>query len=199
MKKDAHGAVLKHKARLVAKGYVQRHGVDYDEVFAPVARLESVRLLLAVAASAGWDVHHMDVKSAFLNGELEEEVYVQQPLGFAAAGKEHLVLRLDKALYGLKQAPRAWNTKLDACLVKLGFARCESEHDMYAQGATPSRLLVGVYVDDLVITGSDSSDIVKFKLEMRSLFQMSDKDPTDRKSTRLNSSHITRSRMPSSA
>ena len=77
VKKDAHGAVLKHKARLVAKGYVQRHGVDYDEVFAPVARLESVRLLLAVAASAGWDVHHMDVKSAFLNGELEEEVYEQ--------------------------------------------------------------------------------------------------------------------------
>ena len=84
------------------------------------------------------------------------------------------MLRLSKALYGLKQAPRAWNTKLDACLVKLGFARCESEHGMYARGATPSRLLVGVYVDDLVITGSDSSDIDRFKLEMRSLFQMSD-------------------------
>ena len=94
VKKDAQGAVLKHKARLVAKGYVQQHGIDYDEVFAPVARLESVRLLLALAASAGWDAHHMDVKSAFLNGELEEEVYVQQPPGFAATGKEHLVLRL---------------------------------------------------------------------------------------------------------
>ena len=92
VKKDSHGEVLKHKARLVAKGYVQRHGVDYDEVFAPVARLESVRLLLALAASHGWDVHHMDVKSAFLNGVLEEEVYVQQPSGFAAKGKEHLVL-----------------------------------------------------------------------------------------------------------
>ncbi|MBE3102865.1 MAG: hypothetical protein IMZ40_01355 [Bacilli bacterium] len=174
VKKDAQGAILKHKARLVAKGYVQQHGIDYDEVFAPVARLESVRLLLAQAASAGWDVHHMDVKSAFLNGELEEEVYVQQPPGFAAAGKEHLVLRLAKALYGLKQAPRAWNTKLDACLVKLDFTQCESEHGMYARGATPTRLLVGVYVDDLVITGSNSSDIDKFKLEMKSLFQMSD-------------------------
>ena len=92
MKKDAQGPILKHKARLWAKGYVQQHGIDYDEVFAPVARLESVRLLLALAACSGWDVHHMDVKSAFLNGELEEEVYVQQPPGFAAAGKEHLVL-----------------------------------------------------------------------------------------------------------
>jgi hypothetical protein len=123
VKKDAQGAVLKHKARLVAKGYVQQLSIDYNEIFAPVARLESVRLLLALAASAGWDVHHMDVKSTFLNGELEEEVYVQQPPGFAATGKEHLVLRLAKALYGLKQAPRAWNTKLDACLVKLGFAQ----------------------------------------------------------------------------
>ncbi|CAM0876884.1 unnamed protein product [Alopecurus aequalis] len=105
---------------------------------------------------------------------LEEEVYVQQPSGFAAKGKEHLVLRLKKALYGLKQAPRAWNTKLDSCLVRLGFTRCESEHGMYSRDSTPSRLLVGVYVDDLVITGSVSSDIDKFKLEMKSLFQMSD-------------------------
>ena len=116
VKKDAHGEVLKHKARLVAKGYVQQHGIDYDEVFTPVARL-----MLALAASAGWQVHHMDVKSAFLNRELEEEVYVSQPPGFTVDGKEHLVLRLHKALYGLKQAPRAWNTKLDACLSKLGF------------------------------------------------------------------------------
>jgi hypothetical protein len=107
VKKDADGNVLRHKARLVAKGYVQRHGVDYDEVFAPVARLESVRLLLALAAGSGWGVHHMDVKSAFLNGELQEEVYAAQPPGFAVKGQEHLVLRLDKALYGLKQAPRA--------------------------------------------------------------------------------------------
>jgi len=80
------------------------------------------------------------------------------------------VLRLAKALYGLKQAPRAWNTKLDACLIKLDFKQCESEHGMYAQGATPTRLLVGVYVNDLVITGSNSSNIDKFKLEMKSLF-----------------------------
>ena len=105
-KRDSTGIIIKHKARLVAKGYVQRQGVDFDEVFAPVARLETVRLLLALAASEGWPVHHMDVKSAFLNGELREDVYVAQPPGFVVAGKEQKVLRLIKALYGLRQVPR---------------------------------------------------------------------------------------------
>ena len=114
VKRDEAGAIVKHKARLVAKGYVQQEGVDFEEVFAPVARMESVRMLLAVAAREGWLVHHMDVKSAFLNGELQEEVYVRQPPGFVAAGHEGKVLKLQKALYGLRQAPRAWNTKLDA-------------------------------------------------------------------------------------
>jgi hypothetical protein len=105
LKKNEAGAVIKHKARLVAKGYVQQPGIDFDEVFAPVARLESVRLLLAVAAQDGWPVHHIDVKLAFLNGDLGEEVYVAQPPGFVVAGAEQKVLRLRKALYaaGLEQ------------------------------------------------------------------------------------------------
>jgi hypothetical protein len=107
VKKDPDGRVVKHKARLVAKGYAQWQGVDFDEVFAPVARMETVRLLLAIAAHCGWQVHHMDVKSAFLNGDLAEEVYVHQPPGYASAGNEDKVLRLHKALYGLRQAPRA--------------------------------------------------------------------------------------------
>ena len=107
VKKNERGEVVRHKARLVAKGFVQREGIDFEEVFAPVARMESVRLLLALAASRSWEVHHLDVKSAFLNGELAEEVYVQQPPGFVVAGKEHRVLRLRKALYGLRQAPRS--------------------------------------------------------------------------------------------
>jgi hypothetical protein len=99
--------IVKHKARLVAKGTAQKAGIDYDEVYAPVARLDSVRLLLALAAQEGSHVHHLDVKSAFLNGDLQEEVYVTQPPGFESQGQEHKVLRLNKALYGLKQAPRA--------------------------------------------------------------------------------------------
>ena len=113
---------------------MQQPGIDFEEVFAPVARLESVRLLLALAAHRGWSVHHMDVKSAFLNGDLQEEVYVIQPPGFIVTGKEHKVLRLHKALYGLRQAPRAWNTKLDATLEALGFTCSNSEHAIYARG-----------------------------------------------------------------
>ena len=106
--------MIKHKARLVAKGYVQQQGVDFEEVFPPVARMETVRVLIAVAAHHRWPIHHMDVKTTLLNGELIEEVYVEQPPGFIVKGAEHKVLRLQRALYGLRQAPRAWNAKLDA-------------------------------------------------------------------------------------
>jgi hypothetical protein len=102
IKRDELGVIVKHKARLVAKGYVQKSGIDFDEVFAPVARMESVRVLLVVAAQEGWLVHHMDVKTAFLNGDLVEEVYVQQPPGFVAAGHRSKVMHLKKALYGLR-------------------------------------------------------------------------------------------------
>jgi hypothetical protein len=123
VKKNTVGEVIKHKARLVAKGYVQQPCVDFDEVFAPVARIESARLLLALAAQQGWLVHHTDVKSAFLNVELVEEVYVRQPPGFIVNGHEDKVLCLDKALYGLRQAPRAWNIKLNETLVALSFSQ----------------------------------------------------------------------------
>jgi len=117
LKEDEKGAVIKHKAR----GFVQQEGIDYEDAFAPVARMESVRVLLALAAQEGWRVHHMDVKSAFLNGDLKEEVYVRQPPGFAVPGEEGKVYRLRKALYGLRQAPRPWNAKLGATLKEMGF------------------------------------------------------------------------------
>ncbi|WVZ83650.1 hypothetical protein U9M48_030778 [Paspalum notatum var. saurae] len=161
LKKDAQGIVVRHKARLVAKGYVQRAGVDFEEVFAPVARLDS-------------KLHHLDVKSAFLNGDLKEEVYVAQPPGFVIAGQERRVLRLHKALYGLRQAPRAWNAKLDRTLVALGFKRCEEEHGVYTRGEGRSRVLLGVYVDDLILTGAEDDAITSFKDEMKSSFKMSD-------------------------
>ena len=124
LKKDSEVNVVKHKARLVVKGYVQRQGVDFEEVFAPVARLDTVCLILVLVANRGWEVHHMDVKTAFLNGDLEEEVYVSQPEGFTMKNKEHLVYKLSKALYGLRQAPRAWNIRLDKSLKHLGLKRC---------------------------------------------------------------------------
>jgi hypothetical protein len=133
VKRDERGAIVKYKARLIARGSVQREGIDFEEVFAPVARMESVRLLLAMAAAKDWRVHHLNVKSAFLNGELAETVFVKQALGFAVKGAEHKVLRLRKALYGLRLAPRAWNAKLDATLGELEFTRCATEHMLYTR------------------------------------------------------------------
>lgn len=174
LKKNTAGEVIKHKARLVAKGYVQRQGVDFEEVFAPVARLDTVRVILAIAANRRWEVHHLDVKSAFLNGDLEEEVYVAQPEGFVKRGEEHLVLRLSKALYGLRQAPRAWNTRLDKCLKELGFARCTQEQAVYTRGKGQAGVIVGVYVDDLIVTGENPQEIAMFKQQMMGEFEMSD-------------------------
>jgi len=147
--------------------------VDFDEVFAPVARIETVRVLLALAAHGGWQIHHMDVKSAFLNGDLTETVYVQQPPGFIV-GKGDKVLKLNKALYGLRQAPRAWNFKLDKELINLGFVRSKLEYAVYRRTSKNSFLIVGVYVDDLVISGPDVNEISRFKLEMKEKFSMSD-------------------------
>jgi len=110
--------VVRNKARLVAQGYSQQEGIDYEETFAPVARLEAIRIFLAFAASKGFKLYQMDVKSAFLNGFIEEEVYVKQPPGFESPKFPDRVFKLQKALYGLKQAPRAWYARLRAFLLK---------------------------------------------------------------------------------
>ncbi|KAI3435142.1 RRM domain-containing protein [Psidium guajava] len=174
LKRNSDGEVVKHKARLVAKGFVQRPGIDFDEVFTPVAKLDTVRLILAIAANRCWEVHHLDVKSAFLHGELEEEVYVKQPEGFVVEGKEHCVYKLSKALYGLRQAPRAWNTRLDKSLKRLGFTKCAQDQAVYTRGEGRASLIVGVYVDDLIVTGEDPEEIVLFKQQMMKEFEMSD-------------------------
>jgi Reverse transcriptase (RNA-dependent DNA polymerase)/Integrase core domain/GAG-pre-integrase domain len=174
LKKNAEGKLMKHKARLVAKGYVQQQGIDFDDVFAPVTRMETIRLIAVVAVQQGWLLHHMDVKCAFLNGELKEEVYVMQPPGFEVKGKEQHVLRLHKALYGLKQAPRAWNAKLDSTLRQMRFERRELEHAVYKRSKGGDIILISVYVDDLLITGTSETEIAQFKLEMKEKFKMSD-------------------------
>lgn len=174
LKRDSNGEIVKHKARLVAKGYVQKHGIDYEEVFAPVTRLETVRLLLALAAKNGWEVHHLDVKSAFLNGDLQETVYVCQPEGFIKKGFEHLVYQLVKALYGLRQAPRAWYSKLNKCLEQLGFKKCPYEYAVYTKREENNTLVVGVYVDDLLITGTSMAMFDEFKRQMSNEFDMFD-------------------------
>ena len=174
VKRNSTGEITRHKARPVAKGYSQKKGKDYDEVFSPVARAESIRILLALSAQFKWKVHHLDVKSAFLNGEIEEEIYVHQPVGFIKKGKEDYVLRLKKALYGLKQAPRAWNYKLDCILKSMGFIRSVGDQAVYILKNVQDKLLVGVSVDDLIITGSNTEGIEEFKTSMKTQFEMTD-------------------------
>lgn len=131
IKRSSGGSINKFKARLVVNGYVQQYGIDFDEVFAPVARLETIRLLINLAASYGWEVHHLDVKTTFLHGELKEVVYVSQPEGFEKKGQEHKVYKLNEALYGLRQALRVWNTNLNSILIELEFKKCKKAPSVY--------------------------------------------------------------------
>eukprot|EP00253_Pinus_taeda_P024657 PITA_24657 len=127
-KSNAEGKIERHKARLVVKGYKQQYGRDYEETFAPVARMETVRAVLSIETQNKWKVYQMDVKSAFLNGVLKKKVYIEQPLGYEKKGQEHKVCRLKKALYGLKQAPRAWYSRIDSYLLENEFAKCNDDY-----------------------------------------------------------------------
>ena len=166
--------LINTRARLVAKGYVQQPGIDFQEVFAPVARIETIRFLVALAATNGWELHHLYVKTAFLHGELKETVYVSQPEGYIKKGNEHKVYRLSKALYGLRQAPRAWNTKLDGILKSMRFQKCMKEPSVYRKNEGANLLILAIYVDDLFVTGTNLSMIERFKFEMSKNFEMSD-------------------------
>lgn len=174
IKRNADGTINKYKARLVAKSYVQQYGIDFEEVFAPVARIETIRLLISLAATNGWEIHHLDVKTAFLHGELKKTVYVSQPEGFESKGQESKVYKLHKALYGLRQAPRAWNTKLNQILMELKFQKCSKEPSVYRKMVDGNLLIVAVYVDDLFVSGTCDKLINEFKVGMANKFDMSD-------------------------
>lgn len=126
-----NGEAEKYKARLVAMGYTQEFGIDYEEVFSLVARIDSMRIFLSIAAHKRWLIFQLDVKSAFLNGKIEKEVYVAQPRGFEILGQHMKVYKLEKALYGLKQAPRAWYGRLDALFTVQGFQKSVTEYTLY--------------------------------------------------------------------
>jgi hypothetical protein len=166
----------RYRARVVAKGFTQIPDIDYDETFSPVARFESLRLLLALAALENWEIHQMDVKSAFLNGVLNEEIYMEQPQGFIAAGQENKVCRLKKAIYGLKQASRAWNQQFHGVLIELGFERTYSDAGVYVrhQHTGGGLLIVVLYVDDITIMGSSLEDVKQLKQKLSLRYEMSD-------------------------
>jgi hypothetical protein len=167
------GEVVRNKSRLVAQGFSQKEGIDYEETFAPVARLQAIRMLLAFFVAKGFKLHQMDVKSAFLNGVLEEEVYVRQPPGFESEKYPHQVYKLRKALYGLKQAPRAWYGRSRGFLFERGFEMGKVDQNLYLLRQGKDILIVQLYVDDIVFGGSFNSLVARFAEDMSREFEMS--------------------------
>ncbi|GJZ79885.1 putative ribonuclease H-like domain-containing protein [Tanacetum coccineum] len=172
-KKDERGVVVRNKARLVAQGHRQEEGIDYDEVFAPVARIEAIRLFLAFASFMGFIVYQMDVKSAFLYGTIDEEVYVSQPPGFVDPDHPTKVYKVVKALYGLHQAPRAWYATLSSFLEKHGYKRGTIDKTLFIRRNKKDIMLVQVYVDDIIFGSTNKSWCAEFEALMQSRFQMS--------------------------
>ncbi|GKD99351.1 putative ribonuclease H-like domain-containing protein [Tanacetum coccineum] len=172
-KRDERGVVVRNKARLVAQGYRQEEGIDYDEVFAPVARIEAIRLFLAFASFMGFIVYQMDVKSAFLNGTIDEEVYVSQPPGFVDPDHPKKVYKVVKALYGLHQAPRAWYATLSTFLEEHGYRRGSIDKTLFIKKNKKDIMLVQVYVDDIIFGSTKKSWCDEFETLMKGRFQMS--------------------------
>ncbi|GJU46797.1 retrovirus-related pol polyprotein from transposon TNT 1-94 [Tanacetum coccineum] len=172
-KLDENGIVSRNKARLVAQGYNQQEGIDYDETYAPVARLESIRILLAYACALDFKLFQMDVKSAFLNGFINEEVYVAQPPGFIDFEKPDHVYKLKKALYGLKQAPKAWYDRLKAFLIKHEYKMGMVDNTLFTKKKSSNLIIVQIYVDDIIF-GSTCQDMCdEFAKIMHDEFEMS--------------------------
>ena len=173
VKYNGEGKVERFKSRLVAKGYSQRQGLDFEETFSPVVRFSSIRTLLALAIQKDMIVHQMDVVTAFLNGELDEEIYMQQPDGYQVSGKENLVCRLKKSLYGLKQAPRCWNRALREFMMQAGFVQSNADPCVFIR-LDEHTTIVAVYVDDLILI----TDVIEVMLEIKGLlserFRMKD-------------------------
>ena len=173
-KTDMHGIVQTYKARLVAKGFKQIHGIDYDETFSPVAMLKSIRILLAIAAHYDYEIWQMDVKTAFLNGNLTEDVYMIQPEGFVDPQNSGKVCKLQKSIYGLKQASRSWNLRFDEVICQFGFIKSEEEPCVYKKFSGSAIVFLMLYVDDILLIGNDIPMLLSVKTYLEKSFSMKD-------------------------
>jgi hypothetical protein len=172
-KMNEKGQVVRNKARLVCKRYAKVEGQNFDETFAPVARLEAIRMFLAYSCHKNFKVYQMDVKSTFPNGDLEEEVYMEQPKGFSLTDNPNYICKLKKALYGLKQAPRAWYYRLDKFLEEKGFKKGTVDSDLYIKSEGDNLLVVLVYVYDIIFGCTNESSVQWFANSMQIEFEMS--------------------------
>ncbi|KAK8948569.1 hypothetical protein KSP39_PZI005174 [Platanthera zijinensis] len=174
LKEKEDGSILKYKARIVAKGYSQIPGVDFNETYAPVVRMETIRILLIFVVQHNLPIYQLDIKSAFLNGEIEEDIYVEQPRGYEIQGEEDKVYKLLKALYGLKQSAKAWNGNIDEYLISKGFIKTKHDPSLYLKQIGNDVIYVCIYVDDLIVTGTNTTMIKVFKSEMEGKYEMTD-------------------------
>jgi Reverse transcriptase (RNA-dependent DNA polymerase) len=174
VKQNPEGRVERYKARLVAKGYSQTYGIDYDETFAHVAKMSTVRTLVSLAANEGWKLHQLDVKNAFLHGDLLEEVYMEVPPGFGTKQTEGKVCRLVKSLYGLKQSPRAWFDRFRRGMVGMGYRQTNADHTVFFRRHGVHITIFAVYVDDMIITEDDKNEISQLKKRLGKEFEVKD-------------------------
>ncbi|KAH9796154.1 retrovirus-related pol polyprotein from transposon RE1 [Citrus sinensis] len=173
VKYRSDGSIERYKARLVAKGFTQTYGIDYQETFAPVAKLNTIRVLLSLAANLDWPLQQLDVKNAFLNGDLAEEVYMELPPGFDKEGRG-LVCRLKKSLYGLKQSPRAWFDRFSRAIRQQEYKQAQTDHTLFYRHKDGKITVLIVYVDDIILTGNDIVEIKRLKKILATEFDIKD-------------------------
>ncbi|KAL8110481.1 hypothetical protein AgCh_026264 [Apium graveolens] len=178
LKTDKNSGQTRYKARLVVKGFSQKKGVDFEEIFSPVVKMSSIRVVLGLAAKLNLEVEQLDMKTAFLHGNLEEEIYMEQPEGFRVPGKEDFVCRMRKSLYGLKQAPRQWYKKFDSFMKTHGYRKTSSDHCVFVKRfSEDDSIILLLYVNDMLILGHDASKLEKLKKDLSNTFSMKDLGP----------------------
>ena len=173
-KKGVDLKVETYKARLIAKGYNQKSSFDYKEKISPMAMIKSIRILLSIAAYYDYEIWKMDIKTAFLNGYLEENIYMMQPYGFITEGQEHMVCKLQKFIYGLKQASRSWNKRFDQVIKSFGFDPNEKEPCVYRKMHDDIVVFLILYVDNILLIGNEFKMLSKVKIKLATQFEMKD-------------------------